>query len=105
MQKPTFFVVLALSLQPTLTAQTIAQLMAHNVKLESVTYLGKPAVRIIEDGEIPNGQAYAIVRGDAFHNGEIDVELAGRPAAGGPAGARGFIGIAFRLHNDQFEYV
>jgi hypothetical protein len=103
--KLTLIALIALSLPSTLTAQTIDQLLPHKVKLESVTYLGKPAVRVIEDGEVPNGEAYAIVRGDAFHDGDIEVELAGRPAGGGPAGARGFIGIAFRLHNDQFEYV
>jgi len=96
---------ISLGLPSTLTAQTIEQLVPHRVKLESVTYLGKPAVRVIEDGEVPNGEAYAIVRGDAFHNGEIEVELAGRPVAAGSTGARGFIGIAFRLHDHQFEYV
>src|SRR5580765_7816312 len=97
--------VLALALSQTLTAQTVDQLMPHNVKLQSLTYLGKSAVRVTEDGQVPNGEAYAIVRGDAFHNGEIELELAGRPAAGGPAAARGFIGVAFRLRNDQFEYI
>jgi len=33
------------------------------------------------------------------------VELAGRPAAGAAGSARGFIGIAFRLQNGQFEYI
>ena len=100
-----FISLLSLGLPSMLRAQTIDQLVPHRVKLESVTYLGKPAVRVIEDGEVPNGEAYAIVRGDAFHNGEIDVELAGRPVSAGSTGARGFIGIAFRLHNDQFEYI
>jgi hypothetical protein len=33
------------------------------------------------------------------------VELAGRPAAATPGGARGFIGIGFRLQDGQFEYI
>jgi hypothetical protein len=103
--KHALLIVLALGLPTTLTAQTVDQLVPHRVKLESVTYLGKPVVRVTEDGEVPNGEAYAVVQGDAFHNGEIEVEMAGLPAAGGPPGARGFIGIAFRLHNDQFEYI
>ena len=60
---------------------------------------------MVKKYEAPNGQAYAIVKGAAFHNGEIQVELAGRPAAGAGAAARGFVGIAFRLQNDQFEYI
>jgi hypothetical protein len=45
------------------------------------------------------------VKGPAFQNGAIEVELAGRPAAGVGGGARGFIGIAFRLQGDQYEYI
>ena len=86
-------------------AQTVDQLVPHRVKLESVDYLGKKAIKITEDGDVANGEAYAVVKDAAFHNGEIEVELAGRPAAGAAAAARGFIGIAFRLQNDQFEYI
>jgi hypothetical protein len=86
-------------------AQTVDQLTAHNVKLESVDYLGKRAVKITEDGQVANGEAYAVVKGAVFHNGTIEVELAGRPAAGANAAARGFIGIAFRFQKGQFEYI
>ena len=86
-------------------AQTVSQLTPHKVKLESVDYLGKRAVKITEDGMVANGEAYAMVKDAAFHNGEIEVELAGRPAEGTASAARGFIGIAFRLQNDRFEYI
>jgi hypothetical protein len=75
------------------------------VKLESVDYLGKQAIKITEQGQIANGEAYAVVKDTVFHNGAISVELAGRPAAGAEGGARGFIGIAFRLQNNRFEYI
>src|SRR5258708_31052319 len=59
-----------------------------------------------EDGQVAIGEAYAIVKEGVFHNGAIEVELAGRAAADAAAGgARGFIGIAFRLQNGQFEYI
>src|SRR3989442_3768107 len=86
------------------SAQTIDQLTPHKVKLESVDYLGKRAVKITEDGQVANGEAYAIVKDAVFHNGAIEVKLAGRPAAGAAGDARGFIGIAFHLQNGQFEY-
>jgi hypothetical protein len=99
----TFWLQLAM---PSLTsAQSVDQLIPHQVKLESVEYLGKHAVKITEDGQVPNGEAYAIVKGAVFHNGTIETELAGRPAAGTFEGARGFIGIAFRVQNGQFEYI
>ena len=87
------------------SAQTVDQLTPHNVKLEQVEYKGKRAIKIVEDGEVPNGEAYALVKGATFHNGAIEVELAGRPAAGLGESPRGFIGIAFRMKDGQFEYI
>jgi hypothetical protein len=87
-------------------AQTVGQLTPHQVKVEAADYLGKRAVKLTEDGQVANGEAYAIVKGAAFHNGTIDVELAGRPAdAVAGTAARGFIGIGFRFQNDKFEYI
>jgi hypothetical protein len=94
-----------LAIVPFLSAQTLDQLTPHRVKLESVDYMGKRAVKIVEDGDVPNGEAYAIVKGAAFHDGEIQVELAGRPTGSAAAAARGFIGIAFRVQGGQFEYI
>jgi len=94
-----------LAIASLMPAQTLDQLTPHQVKLEPVDYNGKRAIKIAEDGQVPNGEAYAIVKGAVFHNGEIEVELAGRPAGGAATGARGFIGIAFRLQGGQFEYV
>src|SRR6185369_14802078 len=96
----------AVLLAPALaSAQTADQLTPHMVKIENVVYGGKRAVKLTEVGEVANGEAYAIVKGASFHNGRIDVELAGKPAEGSAGGARGFIGIGFRLKNDQFEYI
>ncbi len=86
-------------------AQTLAQLAPHRVKLESVEFAGKRGVRMIEDGSVPNGEAYAVVKDATFHNGTIEVEMAGRPAPGVAEGARGFIGIAFRIQGEKFEYI
>src|SRR5260370_26535046 len=80
-----------LAIASLVSAQSVDQLIPHKVKLESVDYLGKRAVKITEDGQVADGDAYAIVKGSAFHNGAIEVELAGRPAAGGGGRARRFI--------------
>src|SRR5262249_55825236 len=95
----------ALAIAPLASAQTLDQLTPHQVKLESIDYLGKRAIKIAEEGKVPKGEAYAIVKGAVFHDGEIEVELAGRPAGGAVAAARGFIGIAFRMQGGQFEYI
>jgi len=95
----------ALAGAPWIFAQTPDKLTAHNVKLEAVDYQGKHAVKIVEDGMIANGEAYAIVKDVTFHNGAIELELAGRPASGAAEAARGFVGIAFRLQDGKFEYI
>jgi hypothetical protein len=87
------------------TAQSVDRLTPHNVKVTAVDYQGKHAVKIVEDGTIANGEAYALVTGPEFHDGTIEVEMAGRPAAGASEAARGFIGIAFRLRDGRFEYI
>jgi hypothetical protein len=46
----------------------------------------------------------AIIEALEFANGIIQAELAGAPAPGAPEGARGFVGIAFRLQNDLKTY-
>src|SRR5215831_9069977 len=98
-------VILTLALASVASAQTVAQLTPHNVKVESVDYKGKRAIKLVEAGDVANGEAYAIVKGATFHNGEIEVEVAGQPAGGAVAAARGFIGIAFRIKDGQFEYI
>ena len=86
-------------------AQSVDQFIPHRVKLDAVDYRGKRAVRVVEDGAVSDGEAYATVKGLVFHDGEITLELAGRPASDAGGGARGFIGIGFRLQKDQYEYI
>jgi hypothetical protein len=90
---------------PPLHAQAAKSLTPHRVRIEEAEYSGKRGVRIVEDGEVPNGEAYAILNDSAFHNGRIEVELAGRPLPGAFAAARGYLGIVFRLKDGQFEYI
>lgn len=87
------------------SAQTVDELTPHRVKLESVDYRGKRAVKVVEDGSVQNGEAYAVLKNSEFRNGTIEVELAGRPGANAAADARGFIGIGFRRHDGRFEYI
>jgi hypothetical protein len=94
-----------LTLAPGASAQTVDQLIPHNVKLESVDYLGKRSIKMTEVGEVSNGEAYALVKDAVFHNGAVELEVAGRPAAGAASGARGFVGVAFRVQSGQFEYI
>src|SRR5215467_9545822 len=88
-----------------LRAQTPDQLEAHSVSVSKSMYQGKSAVRVDALPDASDGESYAIVKGSQFHNGTIEVDLAGKPAANAGAAARGFIGIAFRMRDDRYEYI
>jgi len=96
---------LALSLSFRARAQKLDQLIPRNVALNQVTYQGRSAIQVIAAPDAANGSSYAILKGIGFRDGTIEVDLAGKPGAGAGAGARGFIGIAFRLRDNNYEYI
>ena len=74
-------VLFMLSALPCVSAeQTVDQLVHQRVEAQAVEFKGKRAIKIVEDGQVPNGEAYAVVKGTPFHNGTIEVEMAGLPA-------------------------
>lgn len=93
-----------------------AGLRLHNVRADPVTLDGKRGLRVTFSSEAkqqfesltPQEQAQfetlAVIEGSAFSNGTIEVEIAGEPAPDAPEGARGFVGIAFRVQPDLRTY-
>jgi hypothetical protein len=88
-----------------LWAQSPDQLETHAVTASSFQYQGKQAVRLDAAPDAGNGKSYAVIKGSRFHNGTIEVSLAGKPGRNAGAGARGFVGIAFRLQGERYEYI
>ena len=84
-------------------AQPIPMANLETLKLDAsvVTYQGKEATRL-SDRE--GGGGLALLKGSAFKNGTIEVELAGKLSAGAAASARGFVGIAFRVQTGGAKY-
>ncbi len=84
-----------------------AKVELHHVKAESVTYLGRRALRITDilPTSPDEGEAFAVLPGTSLQDGTIDVDLTGDTAPDAPAGMRGFVGIAFRVSptRDRFE--
>jgi hypothetical protein len=95
----------ALLIAAPVPTQTLDQLVPRNVALNQMTYQGRLAVHVIAAPDAANGASYAIVKDAGFRDGTIEVNLAGKPAAGAAAAARGFIGIAFRLQDNKYEYI
>jgi hypothetical protein len=89
-----------------LTAQTADRLTGKNASIAPMNYKGRSAVRVLAAPAAANATSYAVVKNATFRDGTIEVDLAGQPAAGAGEGARGFIGVAFRLQNDgSYEYI
>lgn len=88
-----------------LAGQTPEQLETHAARATAVEYRGRAALQLLAAPGADNGASYAVIRGSNFTNGTIEADLAGRPAAGAAEGARGFIGIAFRLREGRYEYI
>jgi hypothetical protein len=104
----------------------------HNTKLEAVAFKGKKGVKVtISDETARRAEAAAARRavakkatkkagpggGEAgrvdclvildeldFANGTIEADIAGSPGEGAQGGARGFVGLAFRLQGDNKTY-
>jgi hypothetical protein len=45
-----------------------------------------------------------VLQGASFHNGTIEVDVAGKPRIGAISDARGFVGLAFRVSTDPSTY-
>jgi hypothetical protein len=83
-----------------------SQVEAHNVSVRAVDYRGSKAleVRRLVMGAAPDIDTFAFVPGLDFHNGTIDVDVAGSPLLDAPPGARGFVGVVFRVQTSDGSF-
>jgi hypothetical protein len=87
--------------------ESAAGLQLHNVSAEPATLDGKKGLRLtLAPGAAadPDLEQLAVIEGVEFSNGVIEAEVAGAPGPGAAQGARGFVGIAFRLQADRKTY-
>lgn len=102
--------------------ESIDGLRLHNVTAQPAMLLEKRGVRLSTAADTvrdiqaklqrmtPQERAtfqfdqLAVIHGAQFSNGTLEAEIAGVPAPGAEGGARGFVGIAFRLHDDLRTY-
>lgn len=79
-----------------------SEMQPRNVKTEQVTYKGRKALRVTDaaPANVADGIQLVILNKTEFQGGVIEIELAGEPAANAGEGARGFVGVAFRVNLD-----
>src|SRR5262245_14717122 len=86
--------------------QSVDRLVGKNVSIAQANFKGRSAVRLIAASGAADATSFAMVKDEVFRDGTIEVDLAGQPADGAFAGARGFIGIGFRFQADgKYEYI
>ena len=94
----------------TLSAQQVelhnANLEAHQVSMELVQLTGKKAVKVIKDSTVKlvDEPTFVKIKDLDFHNGTIEVKVLSKLMKNAPAMARGFIGVAFRISEDNSRY-
>ncbi|HEV8361925.1 MAG TPA: hypothetical protein VGQ52_00280 [Gemmatimonadaceae bacterium] len=96
--------------------ESVAGLRLHNVTATPATLQDKKGLRLTRSAEAEARfqqltdeqrnlfEEMAVIEGLEFSNGIIEAEIAGAPAPGAGGGARGFVGIAFRLQDDIKTY-
>jgi 3-keto-disaccharide hydrolase len=90
----------------TISLDSPEQMKLLNVKAETVTFKGRKALRVVDTaaaGAGDEGRLVVLTKTD-FQDGIIEVDLAGEPGPGAPEGARGFVGIAFRVAADASRF-
>ncbi|WP_316779480.1 hypothetical protein [Pedobacter antarcticus] len=99
-----------LSLNTTIFAQSVKlgkyELLANKISLTKVKIAGKAAVRIIKDTTVKkvDEPTFAKLEGTDFKNGTIEVKVLSKLLSNAPEFARGFIGIAYRITQDNATY-
>lgn len=84
------------------------KLQANNVAIKADLFKNFQSVEVLDiSPENETELKVAKLSDTYFHNGTIEVELAGEPMKNSFEGARGFVGIAFRIDtsNSKFECI
>ncbi|GLU55281.1 hypothetical protein [Dyadobacter frigoris] len=93
-----------------LSAQNVtldkAKLEPHQVSMEFVQQMEKKAVKVIKDSTVRlvDEPTFVKIKDIDFHDGTIEVKVLSKLLKNAPQLARGFIGIAFRINEDNSCY-
>ena len=83
----------------TLSLNDATQVQPRNVTVSAVSYRGSDALEVRQTGPYRgfDMDTFAFIPGVDFHDGTIEVDVAGATLPGAPPDARGFVGVAFRI--------
>jgi hypothetical protein len=81
-------------------------LEAVNVSMRAEKLMGKDVIKVIKDSTVKevDEPTFVKIKGIDFKNGTIEVKVLSRLLKNAPDYARGFIGVAFRINNNNTKY-
>ena len=82
------------------------KLKATNVSMSAEKLQGKEAIKVIKNPELKevDQPTFVKIMGTNFRNGTIEVSVLSRLLPDAPELARGFIGVAFRINEDNSKF-
>jgi hypothetical protein len=95
---------------PPLDAQTaglqVSELQAVGVSVASERVVETDAIRVIKNAAVQDFDepTFAKLTGTSFKDGTIEVKVLSKFLTGAPDSARGFIGVAFRINEDNSKF-
>jgi hypothetical protein len=86
----------------TISLDALNEMQPRNVKTERLMYKGRGALRVTDTApaSVGDGDRLVILSKTEFQDGVIEVALTGEPGSNAGEGARGFVGLAFRVSAD-----
>ena len=90
--------------EKSLPLTSVEGLDLRQVEAQAAEYGGRKALRIMQAPDAQGEAVMALLTDFEFQDGTIELELVGKPAEGAFGGARGFVGIAFRVAPDASRF-
>lgn len=98
-----FFISVSVFAQKTVSLTNNKNLEKVNVTIEDATYKGKDALKVMPN-EAQVEAKFVKLSGVNFTNGTIEVDVVGKRAESAGQNARGFVGVAFRIAEDNSDF-
>lgn len=85
--------------------ESTANLQVVGVQVTPVLHQGKKGIQALDTSrDNSTEKKYVLIEGVDFHNGVIELEIAGLPGKYASETARGFVGLAFRVDSNQSKF-
>lgn len=80
------------------------KLVPFDVNIKEESYKGKTAIVLEQSAVLDNQKTLALIKDVDFHNGTIEAFISGQVGNAKVEGARGFVGIVFRVAKDTSKF-